>query len=111
MDSYEYMCTVWIDEIRKCLKENGYTNIKDNEETIGEFLVGYRGRIFHIYSDLQIKETVDFYDACGGGGHYALGSLATSESTNIEWRVLKALEVAERFNGTVRNPFIVKRVK
>ncbi len=111
IDIYKYMCTIWIDSVRKCLKENGYTHVHNNEETIGVFLVGYKGRIFHIDNDLQVGENIYLYDACGCGERYALGSLATSKSIHMDYKVKKALEVAEQFNGAVRRPFIIETLK
>ena len=104
---YEYVCTLFIDEVRKCLKENGYTTVKDNEEKIGEFIIGYRDNLYHVESDLQVGMVADSYDACGCGENYALGSLATNKDINAREIVLKALEVAEKFSAGVRRPFVV----
>lgn len=102
---YEYMCTDFIDSIRKCLKDNGYTNVNNNEETIGVFIVGYRGSLYTIESDLQVAMDRDPYVSCGCGVYYALGSLNTSDDKKPKNKVLKALETAEKFSGGVRRPF------
>lgn len=111
MDDYEYMCTLFIDAIRKCLKDNGYAEVKNNEETIGTFLVGYKGALYKIENDLQVEMSQENYNVCGCGRPYALGSLATDKSSNPEQMVLKALEVAEKFSGGVRRPFRVVILK
>jgi len=112
MDDYKYMCTLFIDSVRKCLKDNGYSKVSNNEETIGEFIVGYKGCLYDINEDLQVGASEESYNVCGCGSHYALGSLATFYSLNPKYRVLKALEVAEKFSGGVRRPFrIVTLIK
>lgn len=111
MNDYHYMCTRFIDNVRHCLKVNGYSSIDNNEETIGEFIVGYRGNLYHIGSNLQVGMVEDCYDACGCGEYYALGSLATNKTGKPEERILKALEVAEKFSGGVRRPFRIVKLE
>jgi len=106
MDDYEYMCSLFIDAVRKCLKDNGYAEVKNNEEKIGEFIVGYKGNLYKISGDLQVGMSEENYNVCGCGSSYALGSLATDPySLSPKYRILKALEVAEKFSGGVRHPF------
>lgn len=107
MDDYKYMCTLFIDAVRKCLKDNGYAKVSNNEETIGEFIVGYKGCLYDINDDLQVGMSEENYDVCGCGSSYALGSLATNQDLSPKSRVLKALQVAEKFSGGVRKPFRV----
>jgi len=112
LSDYEYMCTDFIDGVRKCLKDNGYSEVDKNVEKVGEFLVGYRGRIYHIYNDLQVGMMDHNYDACGCGRGYAIGSLATNDENICPKKViLKALEVAEKFSGGVRKPFRILKLK
>jgi len=111
MNDYKYMCTTFIDAVRKCLKDNGYTKVSNNEETIGEFIVGYKGCLYDINDDLQVGVSEENYDVCGCGSSYALGSLATNQSSNPEQIVLKALQIAEKFSGGVRRPFRVVILK
>ena len=113
ISAYEYMCTDFIDAVRKCLKDNGYTTISNNNEAIGEFIVVYKSHIFHIYDDLQVGETRNDYDACGCGEKYALGScFAYIESNAIltkkpKYIVLAALKAAQEHSGGVRKPFTI----
>src|SRR3990167_6139507 len=51
---YEYLCTVWIDKLRKVLKDKGFTHVEENEETGGQFLVGYRDTLYAIDNDFQV---------------------------------------------------------
>lgn len=109
MDDYQYMCTKFIDNVRKCLKDNGYAVIKDNKETVGTFLVGYRGGLYSVDDDLQVGMTNEKYNSCGCGYQYAKGVLEThnKKTENPEQVILEALRVAEKFNGGVRRPFVI----
>ena len=113
VDLYQYMVDNFIDAVRKCLKESGYMNIKDTVEEGGHFLIGFKERLFHINSDLQVAESAYAFSAVGCGGDYALASLATSEGSNLEplKRIEKALEVAEQFSRGVRRPFVILQLE
>lgn len=104
----EYMTTVFIDSWRECLKIGGY-NTTSGEG--GEFLIGYKGRLFHIFSDYQVSERREGYDACGCGESYALGSLfSTNNVFGTKNRIEKALKSASNFSAGVRGPFVIKRI-
>jgi len=111
MNDYEFMCTLFIDRVRRCLRNNGYAKINNNVEEIGEFLVGYKAKIYHIYSDCQVGINEYKYDSCGCGRNYAMGSLATNDSKSAKEIVLKALEIAEKFSTSVRRPFKIIKLK
>lgn len=108
-DLFEYMCTLFVDEVRRTLKEGGFSEIDNNVEQGGNFLVGFRGRVFEVASDFQVGEAALDFAAIGCGDSYALGALAASALTDPEERVLQALAVAEKFSGGVRAPFLVLR--
>ena len=105
-----YMVTEFIDALRICLKDGGYAKKKDEIEEGGEFLVGYRGRLFKICSDYQVAKTVLSFDACGCGASYALGALyiMTQMSISPENKIEKALLTAQQFSCGVREPFHIK---
>jgi hypothetical protein len=112
MGDYKYMCTLFIDEVRSRLKENGYMKIKDNEESGGEFLAGYNGKLYQIDSDFQVGECADGFDAIGCGANYALGSLHSTEyMTYAKERIEQALEAAQRFSAGVREPFVIRKLE
>ncbi|HZK68569.1 MAG TPA: hypothetical protein VFC36_03120, partial [Paludibacter sp.] len=53
-DIYEYMCTDFINEVRKCFKDGGYLQKYTNgDEKGGSFLVAYKNRLFKIEDDFQ----------------------------------------------------------
>ena len=102
----EFMCTLFVDAIRKCLSEGGYARKENEAESGGEFIVGYRGALWHIESDYQVGQLVDPFAACGCGESYAHGALAVLDA-DAETRVRRALETAERFSAGVRGPFVI----
>ena len=115
-DPYQYMCTDFIDSIRKCLKDGGYTTIENNEEFGGVFLVGFQGRLFHIESDFQVGEAIAKYNAVGCGAKYAKGSLYSSWNFHDnkiygpDEIIREALLAAENFSGGVRSPFNIESI-
>jgi len=106
----EYMSTSFIDALRTTLKDGGYARTKDGAEEAGNFLVGYRGRIFNINSDYQVGENLVDYDAVGCGADIALGSLFSTSSRAPEDRITIALKAAEAFSAGVRGPFLVESI-
>lgn len=105
----EYMNTEFIDAVRATLKDGGYAKIDNNVERGGNFLVGYRGRIFQIEGDYQVGENILPFDAVGCGAEIALGALSTTRylkgDMSPECRLTLALEAAESFSAGVRGPF------
>lgn len=111
-DDYKYMCTSFIDEVARVLEKKKYATIDSNELVIGTFLVGYRGNLYRVESDLQVGVNRFNYDACGCGENYALGSLHAMAEYDFtpEQRVEKALEIAHEFSAGVRPPFVIKSI-
>lgn len=104
----KFMSTVFVDAVRKCLKDGGYAR-KDNEtESGGLFLVGFEGRIFRIDSDYQVGESSHDFESVGCGSDIALGALwALHEDVPPSARIRVALAAAEQFSAGVRGPFLV----
>lgn len=110
-DLLKYMCTDFIDAVRECFKKAGFLTIEKNEELGGCFLVGCHGRLFKIDSDFQVGESLDGCYSCGCGDFFALGSLASTKEMEATNRVRLALEVAEKYSGAVRGPFVILEAK
>lgn len=106
-DLYAFMCTTFVDELRKCFKNGGFSKNINGEEEGGQFLVGYRNRLFEIHNDFQVSEPIDGFSSVGCGEKYALGALKTLYSEDVLVRdvLQKALEVSVHFSGGVRGPF------
>lgn len=112
--NHEYMATLFVDALRKCLKDGGFA-VKDKErEEGGQFLVGYRSKLYLIDYDYQVMEPDDIYAACGCGAQVVRGALfAVFALRNVmsgRDAVLLALKAAERCSTGVRGPFSIVSV-
>ncbi len=108
MSDLEYLSTGFIDEMRKVLKEKGIRKEKDEVESGGKFLLGYRERLYTIDYDFQVNSSRDGFDAIGSGTRYALGSLDTTrESLDYKKRLALALSSSAKFCTTVIGPFFI----
>lgn len=111
-DLNKYFVVNFINAVRKCFKDGGYVRIKDDEETGGQFLIGYEGQLFNVDSDFQVGRPLDPYDAVGSGANIALGVLYATEDSGLtpEQRIELALTAAEHHNAGVRAPFHIERL-
>lgn len=107
-DIYAYMVTSFVSAVRDCLKAGGFAERHSEAEKGGDFLVGYRGRLFLVEADYQVGEEVGGMAACGCGREVALGALFAAASLPPRERIKIALEAAERFNAGVRGPFRIE---
>ena len=109
MDHAEYLTTLFVDAVRECLHRGGWRRDKDQREEGGEFIVGYRGRVYQVASDFQVAIPASGYAACGCGAQVALGSLHATERSKVGTaeRVRRALEAAEALSAGVRGPFVI----
>lgn len=108
-DVMAFMATTFIDAVRNTLKDGGFARKESEVESGGTFLVGYAGRLFSVYSDYQVAENIDGFDACGCGDFYALGSLKTTngyETERAKERLGIALDCASYFSAGVIGPYV-----
>jgi len=110
IDVFEYMVTVFVPAVRTCLKDGGYAKKKDEAESGGTFLVGYKKRLFVIAEDYQVGESQLSFNAVGCGRDIALGGLFVNKHLKPEERIIQALEAAEQFSIGVRRPFKIKEI-
>lgn len=128
---HEYLCTDFINSVKKCFKDNDFAEVKNNVVGGGTFLVGYKGNIYKIFSDFQVSLSIDGYDACGCGESYALAAIynlkrieTPSEIYNVPKMVYegkptfggrdivyKSLETAAYFSAGVSGPFNIQSLK
>lgn len=110
-DPFEYMVCSFVPAVRTTLKDNGYLRVDSNVETGGTFMVGWRGELYCIYSDLQVAQVQEPYAACGCGEGSVLGSLHATTTIRSaiapKRRIELALQAAEAFSAAVRGPFTV----
>lgn len=109
LDEFRYMVHVFVPALRDCLRQGGYSRIRENEETGGTCLVGLRNRLFYIGSNFQVDEPAEDYAAVGCGQDIAMGALyATNAAKSSLPRInlTLALNAAQAHSSGVREPFI-----
>ena len=107
----EYMINNFIDAIRSEFKKKGYSEIDNNVERGGQFIVGIKGYIYEIGSDFQVQRYVDGVASCGCGDEYAYGAMKALENLKPEKRIKKSLEIVSYYSSGVRAPFTVLKTK
>ncbi len=113
MSDYKYMNTLFIDAVRIILKAGGYTTIKENVESGGVFIVGYKNELYTIYSDFQVGISVLDYISVGCGEDYALGAMSILHICNSkpESKLKKAMETTKKFCSGVGGPTKIISIK
>lgn len=109
VQAWKWMVTKFVPAAREALKGGGYTEVKDNRESSGEFLVAMQKYLFNVSSDFQVTAPAQSYDAVGSGAAVALGAMyvLSSFSMKPERRIELALMAAQEYNAGVREPFTV----
>ena len=106
-----YMVIDLIDSMRECLSSRGVLLRKNEVESHeNDILVGFRGKLFVIVSDLQVECSRLPFQAVGSGGDVALGVLdvlRSSRKFSPRQKIVMALKAAERHTPYVRGPFEV----
>ena len=97
------------------MTEGGYSKNDSNVETGGQFLIGYKRKLYTVESDFQVARTTDRYNSVGCGQNYAMGTLFATQHnwrTNSPYeRVKFALECAARFSAGVKGPMKIKELE
>ncbi len=104
MSDHEYLCTLFVDEMRKVFKEKGYLSIDKNVEEGGTALIAYKNKLYYLEDSFQILRAKEF-GSVGSGSYFAMGSLATTIGQPAYDRALKALRVASDLNPYVKGPY------
>ena len=112
-DDMKYMVTDFIDAVRRCFADNGFGSMSDKSDNSGgNFLVGYKGKLYNIGSDFQVGIPKCGYDAIGCGFDIALGAMYATVGKKPEDRITLALNAATQFSAGVAPLFkILKQIK
>lgn len=104
----KFIRSTFVDNVRDCLKSGGLAKKESDKETGGNFLVGYKGRLYEVQVDYSVLNCPDWGSSVGSGESAARGSLwTTRDAAGPQERVLMALESAEAVVPSVRGPMIV----
>lgn len=110
--SQEYMVVKFVEEVRQLFKSKGFSEVKNNNESGGSFLVGYGDHLYAIHSDFQVSEMAEGFDSVGCGKRFALGAMkALSTCSDPVERITKSLEIASHFSAGVCPPFHILSTK
>lgn len=99
-DIMAFMVNDFVESIRTLFRERGVMREDEGEDKGGEFLVGYRGQLYHIESDFQVGNPSFPFDACGSGEQYAHGAMYATKGaffSSPEKFVTNALRAASEF--------------
>lgn len=102
----EYLSITFVDAVRDCLDKGGFRQKKDEVETGGTFLVGYKKQLYKVQGDFSVLSSQDGFMVAGSGESYALGKLWQNNS-KLKARILEALKAAAYFNITVCKPYYI----
>ena len=104
----EYMVSSFIDACRHCFSTNGFG---DKDATVGgNFLVGYKGKLYNVEGDYQVGIPQAPFDAVGCGADLALGAMYATQGLKPETRIKMALEAASTFSAGVSAPFHILKL-
>jgi hypothetical protein len=110
MSAMEYMVTSFVPAIREVFKGGGFLKVESQQESGGQFLVAYRGKLYMIDSDYQVGVPLSGIAAVGCGMDMALGAMHALTIPPPQ-RIKRALQVAATLNIGVRPPFKVLGLK
>ena len=113
-EDMEYLVGSFLHSVRIAFAEAGILRIQDCVEDFeGEFILGYRGKIYYMQGDFSLIHTVDDFCSIGEGGDSARAVLYATRAMKtlkpIE-RMTLALEAASYNITSVKPPFHFKSV-
>lgn len=108
-DLSSFMRWSFVVELRKLLRDEGYSRIDSNQESGGTMLVGIGDRLFMIQDDFAVIEYSSQYAAIGCGAPYALGALMAVDRFDLEpsERLDIAMQAASSLSAFVSNEYDV----
>jgi 20S proteasome alpha/beta subunit len=93
-DPLTHIVKNFVEPLRYCLREFGFSAVDGGREVGGFFLIGYKNKLFSIQGDYQVSEARLGYDAIGCGAPIAIGSLYTSDILRADIGVKRRIELA-----------------
>jgi ATP-dependent protease HslVU (ClpYQ) peptidase subunit len=97
-----------IESVRKGLKEYGFSEVENNKESGGLFIMGVDDEIFKVYSDFQVSTYENNVGCCGSGEDYAEATMeALKDILPPKERIARAIEIAGKFVTTVTQDCVI----
>jgi len=111
----QYMYTDFIEEVIKLFKDKCFSTIDNNVISGGNFIVGFKGKLYEIDNDFQIAKPSDGFSCIGSGYQYAYGAMKALKKyedklLSTEDIIKEALGVSEYYNPFVRKPFTILNI-
>jgi len=110
-DDFTYLCTTFMDAVIDVLVSKYYATLKDNKVRGGNFLLGYRRKLYRVASDFQVEKVISNFNAIGCGSSYALGAMEVlhnqKQRMSPSKKIIKCLRVVEKYSAGVKSPFHV----
>lgn len=112
IDDMTYLVNDFIPALINCYSKFHWLTKEKDVASGGTFLLGYKKRLFAIYNDFQVAESIDDYCSCGCGEDFALGSMYSTEQSSLtpEDRITKAIEAATKFSCGVGGNIVIKNI-
>jgi len=115
-DIDSYLHTTFVDALIDSLSDNHYASEKDNVVRGGNFLFGYKGKLYEIQGNFQISQTTEKFDAVGCGDDLAKGALYATEKLvgdglDPESKIKIGLGAACKFSAGVAPPYKILCLK
>jgi ATP-dependent protease HslVU (ClpYQ) peptidase subunit len=111
-DVETYLVTEFALALQESLHRHGYAPKCDDSVALGgSMLVGYRGRLYAVETDLQVARWQAGFAAIGSGAAYAIGALSVTGRLAPAARLRAALAAAAQFCADVTKPFAVRRLR
>ena len=107
-EDLEYLIGSFIPAVRDVFAANGLYNVHDGAEIFeGEFLIGYRGKIYKMQNDFSLIHAVDDFAAIGAGGEVGNAVMYATNQMQLTCyeRLALALESSAYQISTVKAPF------
>lgn len=104
-----FMVVAFAEAVRTVFKDKGFTWLESGRESGGQFLVGYRGKLYDMDSDFQVNTFQNGVMALGCGEQYALGAMLALNTLTPKKRITRALEIAAEM-ASVAPPFVIESI-
>jgi ATP-dependent protease HslVU (ClpYQ) peptidase subunit len=116
MDDLEYMCSIFVNEFKECLKQSeSFRVYNEGEVTFDSAIIAaYKGKLFKIEEDFSVFESSRFMSV-GCGEDYALGALFALEQAGYSEDPVNLMKIAMQsayeYSIGVRPPFYCYKLK